>query len=73
MLEGLTSASISCRGGIADAICFAPLNKAALRAGGMNHADEMHWFAEVLASTGRASSSTCSNGCGHRASPRTCR
>jgi 4-hydroxythreonine-4-phosphate dehydrogenase len=33
----------------ADAICFAPLNKAALRAGGMDHPDELHWFAETLA------------------------
>ena len=28
------------------ALCFAPLNKAALRAGGMNHPDELHWFQE---------------------------
>ena len=28
----------------ADAICFAPLNKAALRAGGMAHPDELHFF-----------------------------
>ena len=32
----------------ADAICFAPLNKAALRAGGNPHGDELHWFAERL-------------------------
>ena len=37
---------------MADALCFAPLNKGALRAGGMNHPDELHWFAEVLAFTG---------------------
>jgi 4-hydroxythreonine-4-phosphate dehydrogenase len=40
------------RSGKADALCFAPLNKAGLRAGGMNHPDEMHWFAEVLGWTG---------------------
>jgi 4-hydroxythreonine-4-phosphate dehydrogenase len=31
-----------------DAICFAPLNKAALRAGGMAQEDELRWFADVL-------------------------
>jgi 4-hydroxythreonine-4-phosphate dehydrogenase len=38
--------------GRAGALCFAPLNKAALRAGGMDHPDELHWFAEVLAFDG---------------------
>ncbi|HTO51389.1 MAG TPA: 4-hydroxythreonine-4-phosphate dehydrogenase PdxA, partial [Burkholderiales bacterium] len=52
MLEGLTTGVALVRGGMADALCFAPLNKGALRAGGMNHPDEMHWFAEVLAWTG---------------------
>jgi len=52
MLEGLTAGVALVRGGMADALCFAPLNKGALRAGGMNHPDEMHWFAEVLAWTG---------------------
>ncbi len=46
------SGSTSARRGIADAMCFAPLNKAALRAGGMNHADELHYFCEVLGFTG---------------------
>ena len=34
--------------GRAGALCFAPLNKAALRAGGNPHGDELHWFAERL-------------------------
>jgi 4-hydroxy-L-threonine phosphate dehydrogenase PdxA len=48
MLDGLRAALELCRGGAADAICFAPLNKAALRAGGMGHPDELHYFCEVL-------------------------
>jgi len=52
MLAGLKSGVDLVRGGKADAFCFAPLNKGALRAGGMNQPDEMHWFAEVLGWTG---------------------
>jgi 4-hydroxythreonine-4-phosphate dehydrogenase len=52
MLEGLAAGVALVRGGMADAMCFAPLNKGALRAGGMNHPDEMHWFTEVLGWTG---------------------
>lgn len=52
MLDGLALAVDLCRKGIADALCFAPLNKGALRAGGMNHQDELHWFADVLKFTG---------------------
>jgi len=52
MLEGLAAGVALVRGGVAHAMCFAPLNKGALRAGGMNHPDEMHWFAEVLGWTG---------------------
>ena len=48
MLDSLAHAVGLCRSGAADAICFAPLNKAALRAGGMNHPDELHWFQEIL-------------------------
>jgi 4-hydroxythreonine-4-phosphate dehydrogenase len=48
MLAGLAYGLELCRSGIADAMCFAPLNKAALRAGGMQHADELHYFCEVL-------------------------
>jgi 4-hydroxy-L-threonine phosphate dehydrogenase PdxA len=52
MLEGLRTGVDLVRSGEADALCFAPLNKGALRAGGMEHPDEMHWFAEVLGWTG---------------------
>ncbi len=48
MLAALRFALDLCRDGAADAICFAPLNKAALRAGGMAHPDELHFFCEVL-------------------------
>jgi 4-hydroxythreonine-4-phosphate dehydrogenase len=48
MLDGLAECLRLCTAGTADAICVAPLNKAALRAGGMKHPDEMHYFREVL-------------------------
>ena len=35
-----------------DAICFAPLNKYALKLGGMRHEDELHHFAQHLGVTG---------------------
>jgi 4-hydroxythreonine-4-phosphate dehydrogenase len=41
--------------GTVDGICFAPLNKAALHMAEMGHADELHWFAEVLGHTGATS------------------
>jgi len=34
-----------------DAICFAPLNKQALKLGGLKHSDELHHFAEYLGVT----------------------
>lgn len=52
MLAALAVGIDLCGRGIADAMCFAPLNKAALRAGGMRHADELHYFCEVLGFTG---------------------
>ena len=52
MLDGLKTGVDLCRSGEAGALCFAPLNKAALRAGGMDHPDELHWFQEVLAFDG---------------------
>jgi 4-hydroxythreonine-4-phosphate dehydrogenase len=52
MLAGLALALQMCEQGQADAMCFAPLNKAALRAGGMRHADELHYFCEKLGFTG---------------------
>ncbi|OWT57530.1 4-hydroxythreonine-4-phosphate dehydrogenase PdxA [Candidimonas nitroreducens] len=48
MLDGLAFCLKMCMDHIADAMCVAPLNKAALRAGGMKHPDEMHYFREVL-------------------------
>ena len=54
MLDGLRKGVDMCRSGEADALCFAPLNKAALRAGGMDHPDELHWFQEVLDFKGTA-------------------
>ena len=48
MLDALHLGLMLCQDGSADALCFAPLNKGALRAGGMNHPDELHWFCEVL-------------------------
>lgn len=34
--------------GLVDAICFAPLNKHAMKMGGLKHEDELHFFAEYL-------------------------
>ena len=48
MLEGLAQGVHLVSSGLADAFCFAPLNKTALRAGGMNSEDELRWFAELL-------------------------
>ena len=38
--------------GEVDAICFAPLNKQAMKLGGLRHEDELHHFAEYLGVTG---------------------
>jgi len=38
--------------GAVDAICFAPLNKQAMKIGGMQHEDELHHFAEYLGVSG---------------------
>ena len=38
--------------GEVDAICFAPLNKQAMKLGGLKHEDELHHFAEYLSVTG---------------------
>ena len=48
MLDSLRAALDLAGSGHADALCFAPLNKAALRAGGMAEEDELRWFAEEL-------------------------
>ena len=48
MLDSLRLALDLAQHGKVDAVCFAPLNKAALRAGGMQQEDELRWFADVL-------------------------
>lgn len=53
MLDGLALGLKLCRDDVADAMCVAPLNKAAMRAGGMKHPDEMHYFCEVLDYSGK--------------------
>ncbi|TFZ02650.1 4-hydroxythreonine-4-phosphate dehydrogenase PdxA [Ramlibacter henchirensis] len=40
------------REGEVDAICFAPLNKHAMKQGGLGHEDELHHFAKYLGVTG---------------------
>lgn len=40
------------KAGEADAICFAPLNKFAMKQGGLAHEDELHHFAEYLGVSG---------------------
>jgi predicted RNA-binding protein with RPS1 domain len=52
MLEGLAFGAQMVHSGAADALCFAPLNKGALRAGGMTQEDELRWFAELLSYEG---------------------
>ena len=47
-LETLQAAIDATTGGATDAICFGPLNKASLHLAGMDHSDELHWFAERL-------------------------
>jgi 4-hydroxythreonine-4-phosphate dehydrogenase len=48
MLDALRLALQLADRGEVQAVCFAPLNKAALRAGGMKQEDELRWFADVL-------------------------
>ena len=48
MLSALGEGAALVRDGKADAFCFAPLNKSALRLGGMHQEDELRWFAEFL-------------------------
>lgn len=48
MLDALKLALDLAQRDLVDAVCFAPLNKAALRAGGMHQEDELRWFADVL-------------------------
>lgn len=48
ILESLTLGAHMVAEGRADALCFAPLNKGAMRLGGMHEEDEMRWFAKLL-------------------------
>jgi 4-hydroxy-L-threonine phosphate dehydrogenase PdxA len=52
LIQGLTEGTRLVASGQADAFCFAPLNKGALRLGGMQQEDELRWFAEFLAYKG---------------------
>ena len=48
MLDMLTLGAQLTQQGVTDALCFAPLNKGALRAGGMQQQDELRWFEDLL-------------------------
>lgn len=48
MLDMLTLGAQLTQKGATDALCFAPLNKGALRAGGMQQQDELRWFEDLL-------------------------
>lgn len=52
MLQALAEGVELVMSGKADAFCFAPLNKSALRQGGMVQEDEMRWFAEQMRFSG---------------------
>ncbi len=52
MLDSLRLAVSRVQDGLADAVCFGPLNKSALRLGGMQEEDEMRWFAALLGHRG---------------------
>lgn len=48
MLQALAEGLQQVHAGQAHALCFAPLNKSALRQGGMHEEDELRWFAKYL-------------------------
>lgn len=52
ILDSLRLGTRMVQDGRADALCFAPLNKGAMRLGGMHQEDEMRWFAQELDHTG---------------------
>lgn len=52
VLEVLNLCMDAAKAGAVDAICFAPLNKFAMKQGGLKHEDELHHFAEYLGVTG---------------------
>ena len=52
VLRVLNACMDAARDGHIDAICFAPLNKFAMKQGGLRHDDELHHFAQYLGVTG---------------------
>lgn len=52
VLQVLNRCMDGAKRGEVDAICFAPLNKQAMKLGGLRHEDELHHFAEYLGVTG---------------------
>lgn len=48
----LTACLDAAKRGDIDAVCFAPLNKLAMKKGGMDFEDELHFFADYLGVTG---------------------
>ncbi len=48
ILDSLSFGTRLVQQGHADALCFAPLNKGAMRKGGMHEEDEMRWFAKQM-------------------------
>ena len=52
VLQVLNLCMDAAKGHAIDAICFAPLNKYAMKLGGLKHEDELHHFAEYLGVTG---------------------
>jgi 4-hydroxythreonine-4-phosphate dehydrogenase len=52
VLQALNLCMDAAKRGEIDAICFAPLNKFAMKQGGLKHEDELHHFAEYLGVNG---------------------
>jgi 4-hydroxythreonine-4-phosphate dehydrogenase len=52
VLRVLNACMDAARDGHIDAMCFAPLNKFAMKQGGLRHDDELHHFAQYLGVTG---------------------
>lgn len=52
VLQVLNQCMDAAQTGDIDAICFAPLNKQAMKLGGLRHEDELHHFAEYLGAKG---------------------
>lgn len=52
VLSVLTRCLDAAQEGEVDAICFAPLNKFSMKKGGLEHEDELHFFAKKLGVTG---------------------